>query len=77
MLISFPAPALCQGGDEDFLVAIGGIVYPGFVRRPENENGLTYDETLEGSRPSQTELWYLEAGEPPVWGSYSFSPPVF
>jgi hypothetical protein len=38
--ISFPAPALCQAGDEDLLVAIGGIVYPGFVRRPPNENGL-------------------------------------
>lgn len=40
MLISFPAPALCQGGDEDLLVAIGDIVYPSFVRRPSNENGL-------------------------------------
>jgi hypothetical protein len=40
MPISFPGPALCQGGDEDFLVAIGGIVYPGFLRRPRNENGL-------------------------------------
>jgi hypothetical protein len=40
VLISFPAPALCQGGDEDLLVAIGDIVYPGFVRRPSGENGL-------------------------------------
>jgi hypothetical protein len=40
VLISFPAPALCQGGDEDLLVAIGDIVYPGFVRRPSKENGL-------------------------------------
>jgi hypothetical protein len=31
---------LCQAGDEDLLVVIGGIVYPGFVRRPPNENGL-------------------------------------
>lgn len=35
-----PAPPLCQGGDEDLLVAIGEIVYPGFVRRPSGENGL-------------------------------------
>jgi hypothetical protein len=40
VLISFPAPALCQGGDEDLLVAIGDIVYPRFVRRPSGENGL-------------------------------------
>jgi hypothetical protein len=40
VLISYPAPALCQGGDEDLLVAIGEIVYPGFVRRPLGENGL-------------------------------------
>jgi hypothetical protein len=40
VLISFPAPALCQGGDEDLLIAIGEIVYPGFVRRPSGENGL-------------------------------------
>ncbi len=31
---------MCQGGDEYFLVAIGGVVYPGFVRRAPNENGL-------------------------------------
>jgi hypothetical protein len=31
---------MCQGGDEDLLVAIGGVVYPDFVRRPPNENGL-------------------------------------
>lgn len=40
MSISFPAPALCQQGDEDLLVEIGDIVYPGFVKRPLNENGL-------------------------------------
>jgi hypothetical protein len=40
VLISFPAPALCQGGDEDLLVAIGDIVYPGCVKRPLNKNGL-------------------------------------
>jgi hypothetical protein len=40
VLISFPAPALCQGGDEDLLVALAEIVYPGFVRRSSAENGL-------------------------------------
>jgi hypothetical protein len=40
VLLSFPSPALCQGGDEDLLVQIGGIVYPDFVRRSPNENGL-------------------------------------
>lgn len=40
MLISYPAPALCQGGDEDLLLAIGDIVMPGFISRPSGENGL-------------------------------------
>jgi hypothetical protein len=40
MAISFRAPELTQGGDEDLLVAIGEIVYPGFVTRSPDENGL-------------------------------------
>jgi hypothetical protein len=39
-LVSVPAPALCQEGDEDLLVAIGEIFCSDFVRRPSGENEL-------------------------------------
>ena len=39
-MISFPAPALCRGSDEDLLVAIGDVAKPGFVKRHPMENGL-------------------------------------
>jgi hypothetical protein len=37
---SYPAPELCQGADEDLLITIGDIIFPGFVKRREGENGL-------------------------------------
>jgi hypothetical protein len=39
-VISFKAPDLCQGADEDLLVGMGEIVFPGFVTRHQGENGL-------------------------------------
>lgn len=39
-MISFPAPALRQGADEDLVVEIGTIVFPGCIRRWPDENGL-------------------------------------
>lgn len=39
-LISYPAPDLCQGSDEDLLLRIGEIIFPGSVERPSGENGL-------------------------------------
>lgn len=39
-MISFPAPALCQGADEDLLLEIGSIMFPGCIRRWPGENGL-------------------------------------
>jgi hypothetical protein len=39
-MISFPAPELVQGADEDLLLAMGDIIFPGFVKRREGENGL-------------------------------------
>ncbi|NMI00160.1 hypothetical protein [Pseudonocardia acidicola] len=39
-MISFPAPALCQGADEDLLIEIGGVVFPGCIKRSQGENGL-------------------------------------
>ena len=66
MLISFPAPALCQGGDEDLLVAIGDIVYPGFVKRPPNENGLRLwvegDPSDPGSKALATAMFQTLLG---------------
>jgi hypothetical protein len=31
---------LCQGADEDLLITIGDIVYPGFITRHPNKNGI-------------------------------------
>lgn len=39
-MISFPAPALCQGADEDLLVEVGAVVFPGCIKRWPGENGL-------------------------------------
>src|SRR6266542_3204249 len=39
-MISFPAPALCQGADEDLLLEIGSIMFPGCITRWPGENGL-------------------------------------
>jgi len=36
----FPAPALCQGADEDIIIEIGEIVFPDFVQRNQRMNGL-------------------------------------
>jgi hypothetical protein len=64
--ISFPAPTLCQGSDEDLFVAIGDIVYPGFVKRPPNENGLRLwvegDPSDPGSKALATALFQTVLG---------------
>lgn len=39
-MISFPAPALCQGADEDLLIEIGAAVFPDCIKRWPGENGL-------------------------------------
>ena len=39
-MISFPAPALCQYADEDLLIDIGAVVFPGCIKRWPGENGL-------------------------------------
>jgi hypothetical protein len=36
----FPAPALCQGSDEDVIIEIGEIVFPDFVQRNQGGSGL-------------------------------------
>lgn len=46
MVAHIPAPALCQGADEDLMVEMGGVIYPGFVDRVPGANGLRL--TLEG-----------------------------
>lgn len=66
MPISFPAPALCQGGDQDLLVAIGDIAYPSFVERPSNENGLRLwvegDRSDPGSKALATAMFQTLLG---------------
>lgn len=39
-MISYPAPALVQGDDEELLLEIAEIVLPGSLRRHAGENGL-------------------------------------
>lgn len=48
-VISYPALELCQHEDEELLCAIGELLYPGFVRRTPDENGLRL--WVEGSKP--------------------------
>lgn len=40
MMAYIPAPALCQGADEDLIVEMGAVIFPGFVERDPNANGL-------------------------------------
>lgn len=35
-----PAPALCQGADEDLIIEMGAIIFPGFVQRNPCANDL-------------------------------------
>ena len=48
-MIYVKAQKLCQGSDEDLLLTMGEIIYPGFVRRHEGENGLRL--WVEGTAP--------------------------
>jgi hypothetical protein len=40
MAANIPAPALCQGADEDLIIEIGAIIFPEFVQRNPTSNGL-------------------------------------
>ena len=46
MVAHILAPALCQGADEDLMVEMGGVIYPGFVDRVPGANGIRL--TLRG-----------------------------
>jgi hypothetical protein len=39
-VIGFPAPALCQGADEDLMIQLGMIIFPECLRRWPRENGF-------------------------------------
>jgi hypothetical protein len=39
-VISIPAPAFCQFEDEEFVLGIAAVLFPGQVERRPNENGL-------------------------------------
>lgn len=76
-MISFPAPALTQGADEELLIEIGATIFPGCVKRRPGENGLRILVDGEPTSPAarvdavakfQTTLgvlraWRPEAGE--------------
>jgi hypothetical protein len=40
MMAYIPAPELCQGIDEDLILELGAIIFPGFVERTPDKNGL-------------------------------------
>lgn len=40
MVAYIPAPALCQGADEDLIIEMGAVIFPGFVQRNPGANGL-------------------------------------
>jgi hypothetical protein len=40
MVAYFPAPALCQGADEDLLIEMGATIFPDFIQRVPGANGL-------------------------------------
>lgn len=40
MSADYPAPELCQGSDEDLLLQMGAVIFPGFVARNPAINGL-------------------------------------
>lgn len=46
MVAHIPAPELCQGADEDLMIEMGAVIYPGFIDRIPGKNGLHL--TLEG-----------------------------
>lgn len=51
-MISFPAPALCQFADQELLLWLGEIIFPGFIELPHTENGLRL--WLEGDPKDET-----------------------
>lgn len=40
MVAYIPAPALCQGADEDLIIEMGAVIFPGFAERNPAANGL-------------------------------------
>jgi hypothetical protein len=73
----FPAPALCQGADEDIIIEIAATVLPDFVQRNPSMNGLRLkvegdyrDESLLKIATDQFQIllgilraWRPEAGQ--------------
>jgi hypothetical protein len=50
-VISYKAADLCQGADEDLLLVMGDIVFPGLVSRRDGENGLWL--SVNGTTPDE------------------------
>lgn len=40
MAALIPAPALCQGADEDLIIKLGAIIFPEFIKKNSNMKGL-------------------------------------
>lgn len=54
MVAYIPAPELCQYADEDLLIEMGAIIFPGFVARRPRGNGLRL--RLEGDYTDESLL---------------------
>ncbi len=54
MVAYFPAPALCQGADENLIIEMGAIIFPGFVQQNPGTNGLRLQ--LEGDYKDESLL---------------------
>lgn len=72
-MISYPAPLLVQGSDQDALLTLGEIISPGFLKRAQDADGLRLwvdgqpnDEASrrEATRKFQTLLGVLRSWRP-------------
>ena len=54
MTAYIPAPALCQGADEDLIIEMGVTIFPGFIQKNSNAKGLWLK--LEGNYKDESLL---------------------
>jgi hypothetical protein len=58
-VISYNAPELCQGADQELLLVMGNAIFRGFVRRDEDEGGLRL--WVAGKKPNKASHTKAEA----------------
>lgn len=76
-MISFPAPPLSQGADEDLMIEIGGIVFPGSLKRQPGENRLRIFLVQVGrSRWRKSRITVISAWTPRFWSAGAVPSPT-